>query len=246
MRPTFWKVGDLAKRTDLSVRTLHYYDEIGLLSPSYHTEAGHRLYAAGDIVRLQQIKSLRQLGFSLEEIRDCLNRPEFSPLHVIQLHLARLREQIDLQQRLCKRLEALAAGLELAEEVSVEDFLQTIEVMNMFEKYYTPEQLEEFKKGAAQMGDEKIRQAEADWADLLAQIRAHMAKGTDPASEPVRQLARRRAELVRMVTGGNPEIEKSLQKMWTQEENIMGIDTKEVRSMMEYLARGEPAPEKPA
>jgi DNA-binding transcriptional MerR regulator len=246
MRPTFWKVGDLAKRTELSVRTLHYYDEIGLLSPSYHTEAGHRLYTAGDIARLQQIKSLRQLGFALEEIRDCLNRPEFSPLHVIRLHLARLREQIDLQQRLCKRLEAIAACLELTEEVSVEDFLQTIEGMNMIEKYYTPEQLEEFKKRAAQMGDEKIRQAEADWADLLAQIRAHMAQGTDPASEPVRQLAKRRAELVRAFTGGNPEIEKSLQKMWTQEENILGIDTKEVRAMMEYLARGEPAPEKPA
>lgn len=64
-----WKVGELAEQTGLSVRTLHYYDEIGLLTPSQRTASGHRLYAPGDVIRLQQIKSLRQLGFPLEEIR---------------------------------------------------------------------------------------------------------------------------------------------------------------------------------
>src|SRR3954471_1725022 len=100
LQPTAWKVGELARRTGLSIRTLHYYEEIGLLSPSRRTEAGHRLYAAGDVVRLQQIKSLRQLGFTLKEIRDCLDKPGFSAQQVIQLHLLRLGEQIELQQRL--------------------------------------------------------------------------------------------------------------------------------------------------
>ena len=59
MRSAPRKVGELARQTGLSVRTLHYYDEIGLLSPSYRTETGYRLYAAVDIARLQQIKSLR-------------------------------------------------------------------------------------------------------------------------------------------------------------------------------------------
>jgi DNA-binding transcriptional MerR regulator len=57
------KVGELARRTGLTVRTLHHYDEIGLLNPSLHTEAGYRLYTAGDVARLQQVLSLRQLGF---------------------------------------------------------------------------------------------------------------------------------------------------------------------------------------
>ena len=87
MQPTAWKVGELARRTGLSVRTLHYYDEIGLLSPSRRTEAGHRLYTAGDVVRLQQIKSLRHLGFGLKEIRECLDRPDFPLSRVIELHL---------------------------------------------------------------------------------------------------------------------------------------------------------------
>src|SRR5438477_12459808 len=90
------KVGDLARRTGLTIRTLHHYDEIGLLKPSLHTETGHRLYAHGDIARLQRIVSLKQLGFSLEEIQGCLDRPGFSPLEVITLHVARLRRQIEL------------------------------------------------------------------------------------------------------------------------------------------------------
>src|SRR5438105_7185166 len=118
MRFEALKVGELAKRTGLTVRTLHHYDEIGLLRPSLHTEAGHRLYTAADVARLQRVLSLRQLGFSLEEVRDCLTRPGFSPLEVICLHVTRLREQIALQRELCERLEVLAGCFRAAEEVS--------------------------------------------------------------------------------------------------------------------------------
>ena len=64
-----WKVGELAERTGLTVRTLHHYDAIGLLSPSGRTGSnhgsGHRLYTAADVARLQQILSLKMLGFSI-------------------------------------------------------------------------------------------------------------------------------------------------------------------------------------
>src|SRR5260370_11673481 len=99
------KVGELARRTGLTVRTLHHYDEIGLLKPSLHSEAGYRLYTAADVARLQQVLSLRQLGFALEEVRDCLDRPCFSPLEVIRLHVARLREQIELERKLSELLQ---------------------------------------------------------------------------------------------------------------------------------------------
>src|SRR5262245_66334660 len=97
MRFEALKVGELARRTGLTVRTLHHYDAIGLLKPSLHTEAGYRLYTAGDVARLQHVLSLRQLCFSLDEIRDCLDRPGFSQLEVIGLHLARLHEHIESQ-----------------------------------------------------------------------------------------------------------------------------------------------------
>ncbi len=110
-----WKIGELARRTGLTVRTLHHYDEIGLLSPSYRTGSGHRLYTADDITRLQMIVSLRQLGLSLREVGDWLSRPDTSARGVIELHLARLREQIDAQQTLYRRLEAIAERLRTAE-----------------------------------------------------------------------------------------------------------------------------------
>ena len=98
-RPTAWRVGGLAARMGLSVRTLHYYDEIGfdeigLLSPSQRTDAGHRLYTAGDVVRLQRIESLRTLGFDPQEIRECLERPAFPLQRVVELHLAQPKERI--------------------------------------------------------------------------------------------------------------------------------------------------------
>ena len=92
-------VGELARRTGVSVRTLHHYDEIGLLSPSGRTETGYRLYAAAEIGRLQQIVSLRQMGFSLGEIRACLDGADYSLRQVIALHAARLREQAAAQLR---------------------------------------------------------------------------------------------------------------------------------------------------
>src|SRR3569833_4723837 len=93
--PNGMKVGELARRTGLSVRTLHYYDEIGLLQPSKLTGSRHRVYGPSELVRLQQIKSLRQLGFSLDEIRECLDAPEFSPRRVRGMHVERIRKQIE-------------------------------------------------------------------------------------------------------------------------------------------------------
>src|SRR6185437_7608925 len=94
------KVGEIARRTGISIRTLRYYDEVGLLPPSARTEAGYRLYRSSDITRLQQIRSLRQLGFSLTEVRECLAQPDSSLLGALELQIERLGEQIEKEQQL--------------------------------------------------------------------------------------------------------------------------------------------------
>jgi MerR family transcriptional regulator, thiopeptide resistance regulator len=234
------KVGELAKRTGLTIRTLHHYDEIGLLKPSLHSESGHRLYAAGDVVRLQQVVSLRQLGFSLEEIRGCLDKPGFSPLEVIRLHVARLREQIELQRRLCQGLEALAELFRPAEEVSAEQFLQAIEVMTMIETYYTPEQLESFRKRneeAAAAGQDIAKQGQADWAALFAELTVEMNKGTDPADPKVQALEKRRQELVNAFTGGDKGIEENLKRLWTEQGDKLAAQFGYDPKLMAYLAK---------
>ncbi len=242
------KVGELAKQTGLSIRALHYYDEIGLLSPSRRTESGHRLYTAGDAVRLQQIKSLRYLGASLEEIQETLDRPGFSPRRLIELHLSRLRDQIELQQKLCDRLEEIAARLSSKEEVSAEEFVRTMEVIRMSERlweYYTPEQREEIEERGRALGEERIRQAEAEWPELMEQVRAEMEAGIEPSDERVQLLAKRWMELVREFTGGNPEIERSVRNVWQQEETIHGVDAGSMREMGEYISRAMAASKKP-
>jgi DNA-binding transcriptional MerR regulator len=239
MRFQALKVGELARRTGLTVRALHHYDEIGLLKPSLHTEVGHRLYTDSDIARLQQILSLRQLGFSLEEIRNCLEQPDFSPLAVIRLHLARLRQQIALQQTLCERLEGLAAYFQ-AEEVPAEAFLESIEVMTMIHNYHTPEQMEYFRKRREELGpaaEEVAKKGQADWAELLADYRAAMEQGTDPSDPKLQALEQRRQALVNAFTGGDAAIEQNLRRLWTEQGDKLcaqfGMDPK----VMDYLGK---------
>lgn len=237
----YYKIGDLAKRTGVSIRTLHHYDEIGLLSPSHRTPSGHRQYAEDDVARLQQIVSLRSLGLPLEEIRGALDRRGLSLAEVVRLHAARLREQLDLQRRLVERLEAVAAGLDRAEGVSAEELIRTMEMIKMHEKYYTPEQLEQIKARGEAYGPERIRQFEAEWAQLIADVQAEMDRGTDPADPRVRDMARRWMELVSAFTGGDPGIAGSVKRMWQEEEQIHGIDTASMRRMGEYIGRAHAA-----
>jgi MerR family transcriptional regulator, thiopeptide resistance regulator len=211
------KVGELAGRTRITVRALHHYDRIGLLEPSLRTESGHRLYDADDLARLQKIVSLRQLGFSLEEIGACLDREDFPAMEVIRLHVSRLREQIEMAQRLCERLESLAARLHAEQDVSGEEIVQMIEEMTMIENYYTPEQLEYLKERQAEVGEERMRQAPNDWASLFADYRAAMEQGIDAADPRAQALAKRQQALIDEFTGGNPGIEKSLNRLWGEQ-----------------------------
>ncbi len=243
-KPAGMKVGVLARQTGLSIRTLHYYDEIGLLTPSQHTESGHRLYTRADVARLQQIMSLRQIGFRLEEIRDCLDGARFSPCEVIELHVTRLREQIEMQRALCRRLEALARHC-ASNEVSVEEFVQTIEGMTRMDKYYKPEHQAEIRARGEQLGEQGLRQAEADWAQLIAEVRAEMDKGTPPSDPRAQALAQRWRALVEAFTGGNPEIEQGLNKMWHEETTIHGIETAPMREMGAYIGQALAASQKP-
>jgi MerR family transcriptional regulator, thiopeptide resistance regulator len=232
-----WKVGELARVTGLTVRTLHHWDEIGLLRPSGRTQAGHRLYAEPDLRRLQQVVSLRNVGIPLEQIRNLLDRRGTSARDVISLHLDRLREQMRLQQALCARLEAVAARLDQAGTVSADELIQTIEATTMLEKYYTPEQQAELKARAEALGPEQIASVEAEWPRLMAQVQAELDGGTDPAEPRVQALAARWMELVQAFTGGNPGIAAAARNVWQQESTVHGIDTGNMRALMAYVQR---------
>jgi MerR family transcriptional regulator, thiopeptide resistance regulator len=244
-----WKVGELAERVGLSVRALHHYEEIGLLRPAGRTESGHRLYGAAEVLRLQGIASLRALGFSLAEIGEYLEDPNFAPERVVRLHVERLRGRIELERRLCERLEFVAKRLESVEDPSAEEFIETVmEVTKMserVEKYYTPGQLETLARRREEIGEERIREVEAEWPELIAAVETEMQRGTDPTDERVQALARRWMELVEAFTGGDPGIRRSLDNVWQQEDEVAGYDTTKMRASMQYIGRAIAAANEP-
>ena len=96
------KISDVARLTGITVRTLHYYDEIGLLKPSEVTQAGYRVYNDTDLEVLQQILFFRELDFSLEDIRKIMQNPAYEKKSAL-----RKQKELLLQKR--SRLDSLIA-----------------------------------------------------------------------------------------------------------------------------------------
>ncbi|WP_337926714.1 MerR family transcriptional regulator [Paenibacillus caui] len=72
-----FSIGEFSDKTGVSIRTLHYYDEIGLLTPLKHPTTGHRIYRKEDILSLQKIVSFKFLGYSLEQIMEMVRLSQF-------------------------------------------------------------------------------------------------------------------------------------------------------------------------
>jgi DNA-binding transcriptional MerR regulator len=226
-----WKIGELAKRTGLTVRTLHHYDEIGLLSPAERSDGGHRVYDEAAVQRLYRIVSLRSLGFPLDAIAQALDSERFDPRAAVEDHLRRLEAQIAQEQRLVHKLEALR------DRLGADDFLTTIEELTMRERYYTPEQLDQLEQRRQALGEDAIKDVEREWGEIFATLRSEMDKGTDPADPKLRPIGDRARELLLMFTGGDPGIEASLKRMYETEgpeKASRGMADPEV---FEYLAR---------
>lgn len=216
MQAKRWKVGELATATGLTVRTLHHYDEIGLLVPSERTESGHRLYSGSDVTKLYRIAALRELGMSLEDIGRWFEQGD-DPAKLVQRHLEEVQRQLDLNVRLRDRLVQILDALDREEEPDAESFIRTVEVMSMHEKYYTPEQLEQLEKRREGFGPEAIERAQQEWADLIAEVEAEFEAGTPPNDPKLQPLIERWNKLIEAFTGGDPGIRESLQKMYESE-----------------------------
>jgi MerR family transcriptional regulator, thiopeptide resistance regulator len=177
-------VGDVARRTGLSVRTLHHYDALGLLQASGRTDAGYRLYTVRDLMKLQQIVLLKSLGLSLAQIARTLSSDGPTLLRTIETHVSKLRTRIEQERRVCTRLEETAARLRKRRTPTIEEIVRTIEEVTMSEKYFTPEQVEWMRERRAVVGETRIREVEAEWPRLVAEVRAAMEKGTPPSDPP--------------------------------------------------------------
>jgi len=116
----FMQIGDVATRTGLSLRTVRYYEEAGLVAPSKRTAGGFRLYCEADVERLGLIKQMKPLGFSLEEMRELLDLlDELTPASSVELAagaLERLRRFASDAEERCEQLrERLAVATRFAD-----------------------------------------------------------------------------------------------------------------------------------
>src|SRR4051812_25105900 len=100
-------VGELAATTGLTIRTLHHWDEIGLLCPATRSGAGHRRYSDGDVARLYRIVALRGLGLSLDEVAAALESEGPDLRTAVAAHLARVDEEVASLRELRRRLRGI-------------------------------------------------------------------------------------------------------------------------------------------
>lgn len=185
----------MAARVGVSVRTLPHYDRLGLVQPTSRSEAGYRLYREADFLRLQQVLTLRCLGFPLRRIRELLDGEEFDVVASLRVQRLALQERIEELRRI---ESAIGDALGVQERSGAWDWdlvLTAAEAAgsnsggSMMENYYTPEQMALFAELRAETSPEEIEAVEREWTALLADVRASL--GLDPASPEAKELVAR-------------------------------------------------------
>lgn len=208
-------------RAGVTVRALHHYDRRGLLKPSGRTTAGYRLYSDRDLVRLEQIVALKFIGFPLNQIRDLLLQKDLDVSAALRQQrqiMAEKRDHLDRALQAIERAEQVVAS----RQTDWESFRKIIEVIQMqtrkdwMKKYYTEEQLADLHR----RWSPKVRaQSERDWTSLVRDTEAAIFRGEEPSSETGRQLAARRQKLLDDFTGGDPDMQANLQKLYADKAN---------------------------
>ncbi|KVU79700.1 MerR family transcriptional regulator [Burkholderia ubonensis] len=224
------KVGELAKRSGLTVRTLHHYHAIGLLTPSARADNGYRLYDRDDIARLHQIQALRRFGLSLAEIGDYLNQPGAPLVDLVAKQITLLDRQIEQSTQLRERLVRLHAQLAEGTEPELADWLTTLELMTVYDKYFSEEEL------ARMPMYRKSQTGDAEWIALVADVRALYDAGVPPEDERVRALADRWMTLLVRDTNNDPRLLAKLNLMHEREPSLqaqIGIST----ALRDYVLR---------
>jgi DNA-binding transcriptional MerR regulator len=244
LRRGLYQTGQFAKKASVTLRTLRYYDRVGLLSPSQHTESGYRLYAEEDLLTLQRILALKFLGLSLEEIRICLRK---GPRQLEAI----LAQQREMMQEKRSQLDTIIKAIGETETLlqagqcdwdSIARVIQVIQVeqqTDWVKKYFTEEQIQKM----AEMGqtayspeasqklsrrgpwtEEDQKRASQQWEYLAAEAKRLAEAGADPAGTEAQALAKFKTDLLSAFTQNDPEIEAGLQTFW---ENFQAMPAEE-------------------
>jgi DNA-binding transcriptional MerR regulator len=187
---TGYSIGRLARMAGVSVRTLHHYDEIGLLQPSTRTASGYRVYGEQELLRLQQILFFRELGFALDAIRRILDDPGFDPVVALEGHRRLLQQQAARIGRLLHTIDRTMCKLtetDMDDKVTDEDLYagftdeQTERYRREVREQYDPELVAESERRVRNMSKQQWQALQQEGQEVHLALAALMDK---PADDP--------------------------------------------------------------
>jgi DNA-binding transcriptional MerR regulator len=249
-----WTIGEVARASGLTVRTLYHYDEIGLVSAGERTPAGHRRYTPADLRRLYRVRALRRLGLSLEEIRTAIDQSSDDPAAIRALLTAQLSEldaHADRIADLRNRIRGLLNQLDSSGMPETDQFLAALERMITIESYLTEEQLDALASRRAELGEESVEALRQKWLMAARKLHRHVLDGT-PVDDPrVRELADQWESVVAAmrtsVESIDTQVTAAVGRMWQDNGAAIGADLNEkigwagsgvgMAEVFEYLER---------
>ena len=236
-------VGEVASLAGVTVRTLHHYDRIGLLSPSGRTAAGYRRYSAGDLDRLRQVLLYRELGFSLEDVAALLDDDADPAAHLHRQH-ALLRDRLERTRQMIaaveKEMEARAMGVPLTPEEKFEVFgdvdpdQHEAEVQ---ERWGETAAYRESKRRTSSYRKEDWLRIEAEGEDVEARFAAALAAGVPADSERAMDVAEEhRKQIGRNFYDCPPEMHAGLGRMYVEDERFTAHYERRAAGLAQYVS----------
>jgi DNA-binding transcriptional MerR regulator len=192
-----WRIGEVATATGLTVRALHHYDQIGLVTPSARTAGGHRLYTGADLAALYQVTALRQLGLSLDQIAVLLVG-QADVRQVIDQQLAHVDRQIRMATRL---REQLLAAREAGPDADGAGFAEIIKLAGDLTGYLDAEQIDAMQRRMSDLGVVAEHAVGVEIPRLYGEAMREMRSGTPPRDPAVRRIVSRLDELSALLRG---------------------------------------------
>ncbi|MDP2768448.1 MAG: MerR family transcriptional regulator [Giesbergeria sp.] len=221
------KVGDLARRTGLTVRTLHHYDEIRLLKPSGRSEAGYRLYSQADVQRLHGIQTMRQMGLALSDIGELLAGEGMAPERIIGQQIRSLDQQITQATELRGRLTMLRDGLMTGAEPDMGNWLEALALMTTYGKYFSAAELKHIFQS--------WNLIEADWLVVKDLVHSAMDRQLAPDTPEVQALAYRWMALMLHWMNGDMDLLERWGHMFRTEPSTQGRNHAPPGEMIEFI-----------
>ncbi|MGW1869250.1 MerR family transcriptional regulator [Streptomyces mauvecolor] len=231
MSESTWKVGPLAEASGLTVRTLHHWDTIGLLSPSRRTPGGHREYTEDDIARLYQVLALRGLGLGLDTIAVCLDSG-VDPMRVLRDHResveAHLAALTGLRDRLVRIEQEVADGRAPTTSAVLDALRATGAASPAAEqavrRHLDDDQLRALGTHTAALGPAAHYLLEIEWPELYRRAEELRTSGVPPTDPRVRRLAARMDELGSLFSGGDRTISAGVRTAWREDPGALSGD----------------------